>query len=714
MINRLYLFLLLFSLTISECWGQASPNFIPPPGLSLDKGWKWQSGDNPNWARPDFNDSAWESIDPTQDLMDIPQFWKTNVGWLRIRFRVDSVTTTKSLAMLVEQNGASEIYLNGRLLGRFGEISDENGEVRAASTPIGTFLGTPIRNAGEQVLAVRFAIQKNIPYIEFVGQKNKALSLLITDSTNINFFRRNDVRAPLDYFKFGFFLLLAITHLALFYFDKSSKSNLYFFLSTVSFAGNSILLALVYYYAQSASSKMGFLIAGSLLYVIAGIFFLTAVYTIFNQRKGIIYWTLLIYWFISIILLFIQYHNSYNWGINLLGFLTMTECARVTFLSARRKQRGATIIVWGCILFIVFYSLWASILFKILPAGPAWMYGHLAFNIGYLSLPVSISIYLALEASFNSRSLAQKLVEVQQLSTEKQQILASQNETLEQQVNERTAQLNQSLTNLKTTQNQLIQKEKLASLGELTAGIAHEIQNPLNFVNNFAEVSVELADELHQSVEDEDKPLSQELAGDLRQNMQLIAQNGQRASSIVRAMLEHSSSSTGERHLTDLATLVEEYLKLAYHGFRAKHDGFTATLKTDMAMDLPMIDVVVGDMGRVLLNLFNNAFYALHQRVIGEPSAASSSGEYAPAIEVSTRKQGKQVELRVMDNGLGIPVAIQGKVFQPFFTTKPTGQGTGLGLSLSYDIITKGHGGEMWVESQEGQGTTFIMLIPIN
>ncbi|GAB3639434.1 ATP-binding protein [Spirosoma arcticum] len=677
--------------------------------MLLDKGWKWHAGDNTDWARPEFNDATWESIDPTQDIMDVPQLWKTNVGWFRLRFTVDSVMMAKSLAMLVQQTGASEIYLNGHLIGQFGEINNATGRVRAATPPIGTFLGAPIRKAREQVLAVRFALQRDLPYIEFVGQKNIALSLLLTDSTNINFFRKNDVRAPLDYFKFGFFLLLAIIHLALFYFGTSQKSNFYFFLSTISFATNSILLAIVYYYVQNAATKMGFLIAASLLYVVGTLFFLTALYSIFSQRRGIVYWLLITYSLISVLILFVQYHNSYNLGISLFAFLTLLESIRITFLGAQRKQRGATIIVWGSISFIVFYTLWAVFLFNILPSGPAWIYGHLAFNIGYLSVPVSISIYLALEASFAARSLTEKLLEVQQLSQEKQQILATQNQTLERQVGERTAELAQSLANLKTTQNQLIQKEKLASLGELTAGIAHEIQNPLNFVNNFAEVSVELADELHQSVEENDKPLSQELAVDLRQNMQQIAHNGQRASNIVRAMLEHSSASTGQREPTNLNALAEEYLKLAYHGFRSKNTEFSATLESNLAADLPLVEVVAGDVGRVMLNLYNNAFYAVQQRQLQE--STDTTGAYEPTVWVSSQRVKGQVELRVRDNGMGILSNVQAKVFQPFFTTKPTGQGTGLGLSLSYDIITKGHSGEMWVESQEGQGTTFIVTL---
>ena len=643
--------------------------------------------------------------------MDLPPLWQAPVGWFRLRFTVDSTMAAKSLAMLVQQTGASEIYLNGRLIGRFGEIIAKTGQIRAAKPSIGTFLGAPVRKVGEQVLAVRFALQRGLPYIEFVGQKNIALSLLLTDSTNINFFRQHDIRAPLDNFKFGFFLLLAIIHLALFYFGTSQKSNLYFFLATFSFAVNSFLLATVDYYVQDAATKMVFLIAASLLYVVGSVSFLTAFYSIFNRRRGVIYWLLMIYSLISVLSLFLHYHNSYNLGISLFAFLILLESIRTTFLGAKRKQRGARIIVWGCILFIVFYTFWALVLFNYLPSGPAWLYGHLAFNIGYLSLPVSISIYLALEASFASRSLTQKLQEVQQLSQEKQHILASQNETLEKQVGERTAELTQSLTQLKTTQNQLIQKEKLASLGELTAGIAHEIQNPLNFVNNFAEVSVELAEELHQSVVENDVALTQSLSDDLRLNMQQIAQNGQRASNIVRAMLEHAQASTGERQAIQLNTLAEEYLRLAYHGFRAKDSLFTATLNTGFQADLPLLEGVVQDLSRVLLNLYNNAFYALRQRLLQENQHGFTT--YEPTIWVSTRPVENHVELRVKDNGTGIPASIQEKVFNPFFTTKPTGQGTGLGLSLSYDIITKGHGGELRLESQEGQGTEFIILLPL-
>ncbi|KAB7729286.1 tetratricopeptide repeat protein [Rudanella paleaurantiibacter] len=270
-----------------------------------------------------------------------------------------------------------------------------------------------------------------------------------------------------------------------------------------------------------------------------------------------------------------------------------------------------------------------------------------------------------------------------------------------------------ALVDLKATQAQLIQKEKLASLGELTAGIAHEIQNPLNFVNNFSEVSTELLDELKEEAQAGHTDDVLALADDLRQNLGKITHHGKRAGSIVRGMLEHSRASTGEKTPTNLNALADEYIKLAYHGQRAKDKAgdpdrprFTCQIVTDFDPDLPPVQVVAQDIGRVLLNLYNNAFYAVEQR-------SEQAGEhYQPTVWVSTRRETDRVVVCVRDNGMGIPEPIRAKIFQPFFTTKPTGEGTGLGLSLSYDIVTKGHGGTMEVESVEGEGTQFVVRLP--
>jgi signal transduction histidine kinase len=271
-------------------------------------------------------------------------------------------------------------------------------------------------------------------------------------------------------------------------------------------------------------------------------------------------------------------------------------------------------------------------------------------------------------------------------------------------------ELRTALTELRTTQAQLVQSEKMASLGELTAGIAHEIQNPLNFVNNFADVSVEMLTELReeQARPQRDPELEAELLEDIAQNLQKIHHHGQRAASIVKGMLEHSRASTGERQPTDINHLADEYLRLAYQGLRAKDKSFNATLNSDFAPDLPPVEAIGPDLGRVLLNLFGNAFYAVRQR--------QQQGEagYAPTVTVQTRQVGDQVEIRVRDNGMGIPEAVRQKIFQPFFTTKPSGEGTGLGLSLSYDIVTQGHSGTLTVASQEGEFTEFLISLPIH
>ncbi len=266
--------------------------------------------------------------------------------------------------------------------------------------------------------------------------------------------------------------------------------------------------------------------------------------------------------------------------------------------------------------------------------------------------------------------------------------------------------LEQTLTTLKSTQSQLIQSEKLASLGELTAGIAHEIQNPLNFVNNFAEVSAEMIGEMEEELEKGDTQEAKAIAADLKQNLQRINHHGQRASSIVKGMLEHSRTSTGVKEPTDLNVLADEYLRLAYHGLKAKDNSFNATLETHFDHELPLVSVIPQDIGRVLLNLINNAFYTVNEK------AKLGIEGYEPTVKVSSCIVGDWVEIRVKDNGNGISESIREKIFQPFFTTKPTGQGTGLGLSLAYDIVVKGHGGTLEVESTAGQGTEFLIQLP--
>jgi len=299
------------------------------------------------------------------------------------------------------------------------------------------------------------------------------------------------------------------------------------------------------------------------------------------------------------------------------------------------------------------------------------------------------------------------------LHEEQERYLTQQNTLLEQRVEERTTELlfqknelQKSLHELNLAQLQLIQKEKMASLGELTAGIAHEIQNPLNFVNNFSDVAIEMADELRKELENNEREEAIITTDSIKQNLEKISQHGKRAESIVKGMLEHSRVDTGQKEPTDINKLANESLRLSYSGFCAKDNTFTASCETLFADNIGKIKVVPQAVNRVFLNLFNNAFYALKEK-------KNRSGEnYKPIVSVTTKKKKNNILIIVSDNGTGIPQKILQKIFQPFFTTKPAGEGTGLGLSLSYDII-KAHEGEITVESVEGEGTTFMITLPV-
>jgi signal transduction histidine kinase/streptogramin lyase len=270
-------------------------------------------------------------------------------------------------------------------------------------------------------------------------------------------------------------------------------------------------------------------------------------------------------------------------------------------------------------------------------------------------------------------------------------------------------EIEKAYTELKATQSQLIQSEKMASLGELTAGIAHEIQNPLNFVNNFAEINKELVDELKQEIEAGNLSEAKAIASTLADNESKVMFHGKRADGIVKGMLQHSRVSSGQNEPTDINALCDEYLRLSYHGLRAKDKSFNASFKTNFDSTIAKVNIIPQDIGRVILNLLTNAFYAVNEK----KKKLGSTMPYAPTVTVTTKSVGGKIVIQVEDNGNGIPQSITQKIFQPFFTTKPAGQGTGLGLSMSYDIVTNGHGGNLTVESQEGEGSTFILVLPL-
>ncbi len=332
---------------------------------------------------------------------------------------------------------------------------------------------------------------------------------------------------------------------------------------------------------------------------------------------------------------------------------------------------------------------------------------------------IGISAMIVLFVSFiiafiaNQRKKLQYHKDLQAIHEEQQQALVLQNLQLEDRVKERTTELlkqkeslQSALSNLKASQLQLVQSEKMASLGELTAGIAHEIQNPLNFINNFSEVNKELLVEMKDEIDKGNMDEIKSIADDVIANQEKINHHGKRADGIVKGMLQHSRTSSGQKELTDINALADEYLRLVYLGVRDKDKSFNASINTDFDKSIGNINIIPQDIGRVLLNLYNNAFY-----VVNERRKVEGVG-YVPTISVSTKKVDNKIIIAVSDNGNGIPQKVVDKIFQPFFTTKPTGQGTGLGLSLSYDII-KAHGGEIKVETKEGEGAVFIIQLSV-
>jgi len=291
-------------------------------------------------------------------------------------------------------------------------------------------------------------------------------------------------------------------------------------------------------------------------------------------------------------------------------------------------------------------------------------------------------------------------------------VIAISNVELFQQVQERTRELSASLEELRAAQDRLVQTEKLASLGQLTAGIAHEIKNPLNFVNNFSSLSAGLVDELDETLVP--APLDQKMRGDvgelmgmLKSNLEKIVQHGKRADSIVKNMLQHSREGSGERRSADINALVGESLNLAYHGARAEKPGLAITLKHDLDPDAGALELYPQEITRALLNLISNGFYAATRR-----KAEIGDGAFEPVLIAATRNLGETVEIRIRDNGSGIPPDVREKMFNPFFTTKPTGEGTGLGLSMTHDIVVKQHGGRIDVETEPGAFTEFIITLP--
>jgi two-component system NtrC family sensor kinase len=714
--KKIYILTILLMTAAGWCAGQTAHVF------NLDKlskqdttltGWAFHVGDNPQWRQPCFDDDAWKTVDPATDVAHFNALKRTGIAWIRIHVRVDSSLGNRTLAVSIAQYTASEIYLNGALLRKYGKVSDDPARVEAYSASKEPFI-LKLVPGSDNVIAVRLAFQRGLPYVSSLFEPMPAFSMSVNDypAAVVNYYSYQDhIKTFVLVFALfgGMVLIVFFIYMVYYLFNSSRKVYLYYSLFCLSICYITLpneIFGIGRY--GPLTTQMWVVFAEGASFVIGMIMLLLTVYTMFDYQRRFVFTILSIIGAASVFLMFFSGTTFFFNSTTIMPLIFMLEGVHVCVWAIKHQKKDASFVLAGIVCFVMLIATSG-----LLDQGS--ILAQLLWGAGIVCFPLGMAFYLGIQSSVTNKQLTTTLEEVQTLSAktlaqeqEKQQIMADQNALLEKQVAERTAKLNQSLTELKQTQSQLIQSEKMASLGELTAGIAHEIQNPLNFVNNFSEVSAELIDELDDELNKGDIAEAKAIASDVKQNLEKIRHHGKRADFIVKGMMEHSRTGTSEKQPTNINTLAEEFLKLSFHGLRAKDKSFNAELTTHFDKNLPNINVIPQDIGRVLLNLFNNAFYAVNQK------QKTAGAEYKPEVSVSTSIENVQVTIKVKDNGTGIPEHIKEKIMQPFFTTKPTGEGTGLGLSLSYDILVKGHGGSINIESEENKGSVFTISIPVS
>jgi len=613
--------------------------------------------------------------------------------WIRYRLK-NSLTIPKKVSLSLVAGRCDMYVINDKktkhfVTGYYVPWSKRNGIKQLLQVPV------TIPAEGEITVYNHFITKNGFLSTPIIGDYNEVIKTELTNKTSYS--KESLLEAAL----FGFILFAALFNFFFVVITRERVYLLYFLTLLVSAItyGSDIIASMLF--QESPKIVSSFYGTASLVLI----FMILQTFRAFIQLKKIFpRWDKFLLWYPLILLLinilslirgsiFTQEIASVISIISILFFL-LGNIIILFKLLLRKDKQARLFIIAGipflvCFLFSIFnYLDYLRII------GGLWA-------IIVLSWGMFARFRLLMQENANQALLREE---------ERNRLTAQQNEILELQVTERTAELQSSLEDLKQTQAQLIQSEKMASLGELTAGIAHEIQNPLNFVNNFSDVSIELLDEMQEEMAKGETEEATAIAGDIKLNLEKIAFHGRRADGIVKGMLQHSRASSNQKELIDINVLADEYFRLAYHGLRAKDKSFNADLVTDFSENLPKINIVPQDVGRVLLNLFTNAFYATNEK---SKQSQFLDGSYKPIVSVSTYLKSNTVEIIVKDNGTGIPDAVKDKILQPFFTTKPTGEGTGLGLSLSYDIVVKGHNGTIEIISSEGIGSEFIIKIPV-
>jgi signal transduction histidine kinase len=672
--------------------------------------WYFKDGNDISWANPDLDMSEWDTLRPTQITTEMADEKGRFEGWFRLKIKVDSLYNDGEIGLIQRVWAATDVFVDGELVTSFGNTGLFGGDYTSYDRDVLNPTLLPFKAGEEHVLAIH-VVDEVAPLFRVLKSEIHVLNgfvNLVSNDYKINMLKSRTENQSFWGGVLGFTFVLLILIWLIFIINKSEIQFLFIAIAVTTFSIAMLPSVLDQWESISFQRQQWYDYMSSYLFVTFVIIFPLTLGQIFKRRISRIHWILT--WVAFVVWNFEQVGNfgiSNYFFDNLISPLIVLGSGIVFSIyylfSAWRKLKGAMwAIVVGILLPIFSLILAVVILMLSELLGNDWAGANVSdvFLIGFFfSFPTSLLVYVVLWYHDLIKDIRHKSSKLVSLANENQEILASQKENLEKEVQERTKELNTSISKLKSTQTQLIHSEKMASLGELTAGIAHEIQNPLNFVNNFSDLNKDMLVELQEAIKNKAQEEIGIICKDLLSNEEKVTHHGKRAEEIVKSMLQHSRTGSGEQELTDINLIADEYLRLAYHGLRAKDKSFNAEFKTELDSGLPKIKVVPQDIGRVLLNLINNGFQAV--REVDQPE-----------IIVTTQRKKDKIEIRVKDNGPGIPDEVREKIFQPFFTTKATGSGTGLGLSLSYDIITKGHGGTIEVKSQKNQGATFTINLP--
>ncbi|GAB3320019.1 hypothetical protein GCM10027299_13320 [Larkinella ripae] len=670
---------------------------LPPQGILLNQGWKWQAGDQLEWATPLYNDRGWKTIDPTQDIMNLAEVRRAATGWFRIRLVVSAAVRTESLALLVEQTGASEIYLDGRLLYRFGQVGAK-GRAIGAYDPRGLPLSFLMGTDSLHTLAIRFSFANDLPYTVSFARQNRNPLLRVTLNGVTNAVRYDQVHRqgglPLDYLKMGIYFILTVLHLALYLYYPVQRANLYFFLYALS--------CLFTYGLQVYSIGVNSVETLQHIRIAIGIFTtlfqllqLRALYSLFKRPPGGPYWFLTIYFLSCIPLTVWPYRLGLNYGHGLFYLLCFGESLRVTVLAARQKKRGAGIIGRGVVVALVFTVIHSLLLpygstfrDQFFLTGKAWYFvlQHLPYNLSNQSIPIAISLYLGLEFAFTSRTLGTKLAEIEDLSAqtraqeaEKLQLVARQKEQLEQTVRERTDQLQRQTDKL---------QEMDAYKSRFFTNLTHEFRTPLTLILGPAE-----------------QVLAQTAESQTRQQVELIQRNASRLLRLINQLLDLSKLEAGKMSLStapgDLVSLVRGTLQ----SFESVATQKAITLQFTTTQPQLVVHFDQDKLEKILYNLLSNAL-----------KFTPAGGAVWVSLAGDDSRPESGIQLSIQDTGVGIPAAKQPYVFDRFYQADVSDtreqEGTGIGLALTKELVDL-HGGSLHLSSREGFGTLVVVQLPL-